>query len=324
MKEPYSQFENYMYWKYLARKYFWPIFLVSVALIFLASSFYTVASDEVGLILRFGKYAGTYDPGLHFKLPFGIDRVHKVQVMKMRTEEFGFRTKTPGVQSSFKSQGYTEESLMLSGDLNMAEVAWIVQYRISEPKDYLFSIREKEKNLRDVAETVIRQIVGDKSIDEVLTIGREEIEEEAKIKMQAIFNSYHMGVTVSLVKLQNVTPPKPVAPSFNEVNEARQEKEQKINKAYTEFNKTIPQVEGEAEKIVSQAEGYAIEKVNIAKGDVAKFDAICEEYIKAKKITQTRLYLETMGEIYRKAGKKIVIDENLRSIVPLLDLERLK
>ena len=285
------------------------------------SAFYTVEPDEVAVVLRFGKYSNTYEPGLHFKWPLGIDQVHKVKVAKIRTEEFGFRTRSVGVRSTYASAGFQEESLMLTGDLNTADVEWIIQYKVGSPTDYLFHVRDKRKNLRDVSESVLRSIVGDRSIDEILTIGRTEIEVEVKTKMQEILDKYRMGVEVTLVKLQNVTPPDPVAPSFNEVNESRQEKEQMINDALAEYNKTIPRVEGEAQQRISEAEGYAIDVVNTSKGDVAKFQSILKEYEKAEEITRTRLFLETMSEVYGRAGKKVLVDEDLKSILPLLNLD---
>lgn len=305
-------------------KYIPIIILVLFLLGGLLSSFYTVQPDEVAVVLRFGKYLGTYEPGLHFKLPFRIDNVYKLQITQIQTDEFGFRSsQARAYRTVYAQEEFDDESLMLTGDLNIGDVEWIVQHRIKDPKNYLFKIRDHQRTLRDISESVVQQIVGDRSIDEVLTIGRQEIEFEVTKKIQEVLDGYEMGAEIVLVKLQNVTPPKQVAPSFNEVNEARQEKERMINDALAEYNKTVPKLKGDAQQIISQAEGYAINKTNMARGDVARFCALLKEYLKAPEITKTRLYLEIMGEIYKKSGKKIVVDEEIKSILPILDLEKL-
>ena len=299
------------------------IFLVLIGLWFVLSSFYTVQPDEIAIVFRFGKDTGLYGPGLHWKVPFGVDKVTKVKLTKIRAEDFGFRTKKAGVRTVYSRANYDYESYMLTGDLNIAEVKWTVQYRVIDPKKYIFNIRNKKKNIRDVSEAITRLVVGNRSIDEVLTIGRSQIEDEVKRKMQEILNRYQMGVEITLVKLQNVAPPRPVAPSFNEVNEARQEKARIINEAIAEYDKTATELAGEARQIISEAKGYSEQKKNTAKGDVAKFKEMLKEYEKAKSITKKRLYLETMNEIYKKSGRKIIIDEDLKSVLPLLDLEKI-
>lgn len=296
---------------------------VILLLVVATTSFYTVQPGEVAVILRFGKLYGTSSEGLHFKIPFGVDQITKVEIAKIHTEEFGFVTYQPGVRTSYRPSDNKDESLVLTGDLNIVDVPWIVQYRIKNPTDYLFNVRNIVKTLRDISESVMREILGDRSVDEVLTVGRQDIEYLAKTKMQDLLNRYKMGVELNMVKLKNVRPPGPVARSFNEVNESRQERERMINEALAEYNKTIPRVKGEAQQILSQAEGYAINKVNMAKGDVAKFLALLKEYRKAKAITRTRLYLETMNEVYRNAGKKLILDEDVKSILPLLNVENL-
>jgi len=303
-------------------------FVILFLLILIFSSFYTIKTDEVGVIKRFGKYIDTTMPGLHFKLPFGIDTVTKVKGSNfIFPVEFGYRTIKAGVQTQFsKGQAYEQESLMLTGDLNCAEVTWVVQYRITNPKDFLFNVigRGSEgpiKTFRDISEAVARKIVGDHSVDEVIILNRREIALQIRENMQEILDNYKMGITVETVELQDVNPPDPVKPSFNEVNESRQEMEKVINQAYEAYNKVIPRAAGEAEKTIKQAEGYALNRVNRANGDANKFESVYKEYRMSKNVTRRRMYIETMNEILPKIEQKYIIDKDLESLVPLMQFD---
>jgi modulator of FtsH protease HflK len=298
------------------------VLLVVVFVFFMLflTCFYTVQPEEVGVVRRFGKYIATTGPGLHFKLPFGIDNLKKVKIQRIYKEEFGFRTIRAGVRSEFQAGAKFEESLMLTGDLNSVVVEWIVQYKIKDPFKYLFNIRNPTKTIRDLSESVMREVVGDRSVDEVLTIGRMEIEYEVQRHLQEIFNYYDMGVEIITVKLQNVTPPDPVKPSFNDVNEAKQDKERLVNEAWKEYNTVIPLADGENKKMVQSAEGFAIERINEAKGNTARFVKLYVEYRKARQITRKRLYLEEMQKVLKKVKKIYIIDKRARSLLPFIQL----
>jgi len=282
---------------------------------------FQVGANEVGIVLRFGAYTGTpAPPGLHMRLPWGIDRVYKVPVQTQLKEEFGFRTAVAGVRTSYDPKEFDEESLMLTGDLNAADVEWIVQYRIRDPYRYLFRVRHVEDTLRDLTEAVMRIVVGDRTVNEVLTVGRQEVATEVTTELQALCDQYEMGIAVDQVVLQDVTPPDPVKPSFNEVNQAQQEREKLINQARSEYNQVVPRAKGEAEQTIAQAEGYAVDRVNRARGDAARFSALLAEYRKAPAVTRRRIYLETLGEVLPRVERKIVLDEDAKGILPLLNL----
>lgn len=284
--------------------------------------FYTIQPDEVGVLLRFGKLVDTTKPGLHFKAPFGIDKVIPVKVEKIYTSEFGFKTKSAGVRTIYSQKSYQAESLMLTGDLNVLDLEWIVQFKINDPYSVLFHIRNIDKTIRDIAESVMRKIVGDYAFSEILTTKRIEINIKAQEEMQKILNSYGAGIQIVKIKLQDVNPPDKVKPAFNEVNQAKQEREELKNKAWKVYNQKIPQAKGEASKVIQEAQGYALEKVNMAKGDVKRFNLIRNEYAHAKEITIKRLYLEYMNEILPKVGKKYIIDSKEKGILPLLKLDQ--
>ena len=292
-----------------------------LAIVLLSTTFYSVATDEVGVVKRMGTYTRTVQSGLHLKLPFAIEKVHKVRVKYVFKEEFGFATERPGVRTIYRRGDFSAESHMLTGDLNAAVVEWIVQYRISDPVQYLFKVRGVPETLRDVAEASMRQIVGDRSVTEVLTVGRREVADEAQLVMQQILDSYETGIQIETVNLKDVNPPDPVKPSFNEVNEAKQEKERLINEAWSEYNKAIPAAEGEAERVIRDAEGYALARVNRAEGDAERFVAVWREYSRARDVTKRRLYLETMSEIFPKIPNKIIVDPELKNLIPLLQLD---
>ena len=303
-------------------KGFLPIAVAGIIIIAaLFSSFYSVGPDEVGVIRRFGKYTRTTNPGLHLKIPF-MEKVNKVKVKYIFKEEFGFRTTRPGIVSQFSQRDFFDESLMLTGDLNVLVVEWIVQFKIKDPVKLLFNIRDPLRTIRNISEAVMRQVVGDNTVNEVLTTRRVEINQEVQDKLQEILDSYDSGIQIVTVKLQDVNPPDQVKPSFNEVNEAKQEKEKVINQAWEQYNKIIPRARGEAEKTIKESEGYALNRVNRAQGDAAKFIAIWEAYKNSKEVTKKRLYLEAMNEILPKAGKKFIVDSKEKGILPLLNLSQ--
>ena len=285
------------------------------------SSFYTVEADEVGVIQRFGKYTETTSPGLHFKLPLGVETVKKVKVQRVFKEEFGFRTLKAGVRTTYGTRDYSAESLMLTGDLNSAVVEWIVQFRIKNPADFLFEVRDIRKTIRDASQAAMRQVVGDHSVDEVIIINRQDVAIEARDLIQDFLDKYKTGIDVVTVNLQDVNPPVPVQPAFNEVNEAKQEKERIINEALEAYNNVIPQARGIAEQEISKAEGYAINRINRSRGDAERFLALYKEYSRAKDVTRRRLYLETMLEVMPKAKQIYIIDEKQEGIIPLLQLQ---
>ena len=292
-------------------------FLVLIAL---KGIFYSIGPDEVGVIQRFGKYTRLSPPGLHLKIPFGIEKVTPVKVERVFKEEFGLRTLRPGVRTQYSPLEYTEESLMLTGDLNILDVRWIVQFRIEDPIKLLFNIRGPLENIRDISEVVMRRFVGDYRVDEVLTTKREEVDHLVQQEMQGIFDYYQSGVRVVTVKLLDVNPPEKVKPAFNEVNEAKQEREKMINQAWEAYNKVIPKARGEAEKTIREAEGYSLDKINRAKGESERFLSILAEYKKAPQVTKQRLYLETLSEVLPKAKEKYIIDPKQSSILPLLQI----
>jgi membrane protease subunit HflK len=292
-----------------------------LVIFFLATTFYTVGPEEVGVILRLGKYVRSTDPGLHVKLPFTIERVIKVPVQRQLKQEFGFRTVRAGVRSEYTTRGTSGESNMLTGDLNAAVVEWVVQYRIVEPYKYLFRVRNVQNTFRDMSEAVMRRVVGDRTVNEVLTVGRQEIADQVLQRLQELCDQYETGINVDQVVLQDVNPPDPVKPSFNEVNEAQQEKERLINQAQSEYNKVIPRARGEAEQTIRQAEGYALDRLNRARGDSARFVAFYDAYRMAPEVTRKRIYLETMNEILPQVKQKVIVDDDLRSVLPLLNLD---
>ena len=291
-----------------------------VVLIGLKGFLYSIGPEEMGVIQRFGKYTRLSSPGLHAKLPFGIEKVTPVKVMRVFKEEFGVRTLRPGVRTQYSPRQYLEESLMLTGDLNILDVRWIVQFKIKDPVKLLFNIRRPVDNIRDVSEVVMRRYAGDYRVDEVLTTKREEIDHLVELEMQKILDKYQSGIQVVTVKLLDVNPPERVRPAFNEVNEAKQEREKMINQAWEAYNKVIPKARGEAEKTIRMAEGYSLDKINRAKGEVERFLAILAKYKKAPKITQKRLYLETLLKVLPKAKEKYIIDPKQSSILPLLQI----
>jgi membrane protease subunit HflK len=291
------------------------------------TSVFTVDPEEKAVVLKFGKEDRIVGQGLHFKLPFFMEQEYKVPVQRQLKLEFGFRTtgnetRQQYAQTQYSGGNYATESLMLTGDLNVASIEWVTQYKIADPVKYLFKVRNVDQTFRDMNEAVMREIVGDRTINEVLTIGRGEIQNLAMEKLSALCKEYTLGIVVSQVILQDVSPPEPVKPAFNEVNQAEQEKETTIQNALAEYNREIPKAEGTALKTVEAAEGYAVKRVNEAKGAVSRFTQVYEEYQKAPGITRQRIYLETMAEIYQAVDRKIIIDEDVNGVLPLLNLNQ--
>ena len=298
----------------------WIVVVIVIALFAAFSMVYTVGVDEVGVVQRFGKYVRTTSPGLNFKAPSGIETVTKVKVRYVYKEEFGLRTLQAGIQTRYASDtAYLSESLMLTGDLNVAVVPWIVQYRINDPYKYLFKVNNVTNTLKDLAESSMRLVVGDRSIDEVIN-KREEIADQARGLLQKELDEAETGISISTIEMKKTTVPEPVQPSWNEVNQATQEKEKMVFQAQEEYNKIIPQARGQAEKTIKAAEGYALDRVNRAKGDAARFIALHEEYRKASDVTRRRLYLEAIGDIFPKLGKKFIMDSDQQNMLPLLNL----
>lgn len=296
------------------------VIFVVVVVIVAWSGFFQVGPEEAGVIVRFGKYTKTVMPGLNFKIPF-IEEVYKVPVERQQKLEFGFRTTSADVRSQYTKRGTQDESLMLTGDLNLADVEWVVQFRVNDPYKYLFKVRNPESTLRDVSEGAVRQIVGDRTVNEVLTVGRTEIASSVQQLIQDLANNYELGVKIDQVVLQDVNPPDPVKAAFNAVNEAQQEKETLINQAKSEYNKVIPKAKGQAEETIQKAEGYAVERVNNAEGQVARFNELYSEYVRAPDVTRQRIYLETLQKVLPELGNKIITDQEGNNVLPLLQMQ---
>jgi len=295
--------------------------LVVLGLILLFSSFYTIGADQEGIILRFGRYIDTVSPGLHLRLPFGIDKVYKEKVKEIKKQEFGFRTVRAGVTTQYaRSRRLDAESLMLTGDLNSAVVEWVVRYKIKNLKDYFFNLRDVHDTIRDVSEAAMRLIVGDRSVDEVLTVGRGEVALETQKEISRRLDEYKAGIHVVAIKLKEVTPPDPVKDAFNAVNEARQKKDAIINRAEEKRNSVIPAAHGERQKMIEEAKGYRIKRINEAKGEAEEFLAVLREYRTARDVTRRRLYLETMNEILPKVGEKYIIQGETSGLLKLLNI----
>ncbi|NOZ83755.1 MAG: FtsH protease activity modulator HflK [Epsilonproteobacteria bacterium] len=297
------------------------IAIAIIVAVILFSSWFTVKTDSVGVVLRFGKYVRIAGPGLNFKLPYGIEKVYDVPVQRQLKLEFGFRSVLPGMRTQYSEKGYKSESLMLTGDLNAVVVQWIVQYRIDNPYDYLFKVKDPTQVFRNMNEAVMRSVVGDRTVDEVLTVGRQEVAATATKMLQKLSNQYGMGIRVAQVVLQDVMPPEQVKPAFNAVNEAQQEKAKLINQALANYNRAIPKAKGKAAQTIQIAKGYAINKINRAKGNADRFDKFFNAYMTAKNVTYQRIYLNTMADILSKAKK--VISDGKATTLPILPLKRL-
>jgi modulator of FtsH protease HflK len=296
---------------------------VAIALVLLWAFFscYTaVPADSVGVLTRFGKYVGILEPGLRFRLPFGVDRVQLVEIQRQMKLEFGFGTRG-GSNPYQESPEPEEEASMVTGDLNMASVEWVVQFRIDDARAWVFNVFDPQMTLRDASESVMREVIGDRTVDEVLTVGRQEIEDQCLLRLKELSKRYDLGAGIMQVQLKNVHPPVPVQASFNAVNQAQQEREQQINLANGEYNKAVPRARGLAAQKISEAEGYALQRVNEARGDADKFSAVFQEYAKAPEITRQRLYFETMKIVLPNLERKIILDDKATGVLPLLNLQ---
>jgi len=294
------------------------IVLVLVIALYLATGIFVVAPDEQGVVRRFGKFIRIESPGLNYHLPFPIETVLSPAVTQVKRVEIGFRTITFGPPARYRE--IPAEALMLTGDENIVSAEAIVQYKIKDPVNYLFNIILHEQTVRSAAEATLRQVIGERKIDEALTVGKYEIQEETKKLLQELLDSYKAGILIVAVQLQDVNPPKEVQDAFKDVASAKEDKSRYINQAQGYRNDLIPKARGEAVKMTKEAEGYKIERIKKAEGDVAKFNSILTEYKKGEYITQARLYLETMEEIFPNMNKVIVDLEENQSLINLLPL----
>ena len=300
------------------------VILILLAIFFGSSTVFKIEYDEVGVIQRFGKYVRTNQPGLNFKLPTGIEKLTKVRVTHVYKEEFGFRSARADARERFSSGSENiNVSLMLTGDLNVAIVPWIVQYRIKDPFNYLFKVRDVNRLLVDMSEAAMRLVVGDRSVNEVIN-KRNEIAVEAREVLQKEMDNAESGIHIVTIEMKKTNVPGPVQPSFNEVNQAVQEKETLIYQAKEDYNKAVPAARGEAERTIKGAEGYALDRVNRAKGDASRFKSMYAEYAKAKDVTKRRLYLEMLRDLFPKLGEKFIIDADQKNLLPLLNLGKQK
>ncbi|MFD2999368.1 FtsH protease activity modulator HflK [Pontibacter toksunensis] len=318
-EEPNYRLQYYMF---LLSKHYRKILLGLILLIIVFTSIRTVGPEEEGVVLYVGQFDRTVEPGLHFILPFGIEEMEKIPVQRQLKQEFGFRTVEAGTNTQYSRENFGDESLMLTGDLNLANVEWVVQYRIVDSYNYLFQVRNADKALRDMSESAVRKVVGDRTVNEVLTVGRQEVATSVEVLLQKMCDEYQNGIRIDQVVLQDVNPPEPVKPSFNAVNEAQQERETLINQAESEYNRIIPRARGEADETIQLAEAYALKRVNVATGEADRFNSLFEEYVKAPEVTRKRLYLETMERLLPKIGDKVIVDENGNNVLPLLNLNQ--
>ena len=321
MEQFHESTDRRSYTRFITKKRILFVILGVIFLGCLATSFYIVEADEIGVVLRFGKSVRQSEPGLHFKLPLGIEVAVSVPVRKIFKEEFGFRTLKAGIRTEYDPSDYADESLLLTGDLNIADVEWVVQYKIKDPILLLFAVRNTQKALRDLSESVMSRVIGDRTVTEVLTVGRIEIAAEVEDHLQQLLDLYQTGLEVARVTLQDVNPPDAVKSAFNAVNEAKQEKGRLINEARRDYNQSVPKAKGLAAQKISEAQGYALKRVNEAQGDAERFKAIRSEYQKAKAVTRRRLYLEAMREVLPQVKENYVIDGKANTPISILQLK---
>jgi modulator of FtsH protease HflK len=314
-----QQIEDYLAW---IRGNIGKVLLGLLVLLVLATSIKTIKPEEQGVVLFLGRFTRTVQPGLSFIAPLGLEKMYKIPVQRQLKVEFGFRTVTPGTRTVYSTQDFGDESLMLTGDLNLADVEWVVQYRILDSYKYLFKVRDAEDALRDMSEAAMRKVVGDRTVNEVLTVGRQAVASNVETLLQQMCVEYENGLQIEQVVLQDVNPPEKVKPSFNAVNQAQQERETLINQAESEYNQVIPRARGEAEETIQLAEAYALNRVNRAIGEADRFSSLYAEYVKAPEVTKKRLYFEILERILPKIGDKIVVDEKGNSVLPLLNMDR--
>jgi len=292
-----------------------------LALVFLSTSFYIVDQTEEAVITRFGRYLTTTGPGMHYKLPFGIDKHYPVKTRVVQTEQFGFRTIKSGINTVYSNETFPEESTMLTGDLNIVDVEWIIQYRIVDPRAWLFNVKEKTNTLRDVSRSIINMLVGDRTILDVIGPERTNIEVEGTKLMNETFNKYGLGIEVIAVKLQNIVPPKGVQEAFEDVNKAIQDMNRLINEGKEAYNAEIPKAQGQAAQQIQVAQGYATERINKANGDVARFNSVYEEYRKAPDVTRKRLYYEMIEAVFQNQSGTTLIDRRFQNFLPMKNLD---
>lgn len=302
-----------------------PFLFLGIAIV--EGSYFTIAPEQIGMVLRFGKKHRIAEPGLHFCLPLGIEVIHKVPIRRQLKMEFGFRSVNQGnARTTYidhnQNRDLLQESLMVTGDLNAAVVEWIVQYRIQDPYQYLFDVRDPERTFHDASESIMREVVGDHTVDEVLTVGRQSVADSAMEGLQKLVDAYKMGIRIEQIVLQDVNPPDEVKASFNEVNQSQQERERLINMAHADYNQVVPRAKGEAQQRIQEAEGYAMERVNHAQGEAARFNALFAEYQKAPDVTKRRMYLETLEVVLPRISTKYIIDEKIQGVTPFLSLGR--
>jgi modulator of FtsH protease HflK len=301
------------------------VLAIVVIAIVLWTSWFTIQPEETGIVQRFGAVVRTAGPGLHFKFPLGIERVRTLPTARVLKEEFGFRTlaSAPGQRTRYAAgtQDLKKESLMLTGDLNVIDVQWIIQYRIEDPILYLFNVRQTDKTIRDITEAVMRRVVGNRLGSDVLTVARVEVSSEAKVEIQKILSEYKTGVRLVTVELQDVTPPDSVKPAFNDVNEARQDRERTINQAQEQANLEIPKARGVATQSVSESEGYALERTNRAKGEANRFKAILADYERSPEVTRRRLYLESVSSFLAGMKDLYIVDSDQKALIPWLSMK---
>ena len=299
-----------------------PLFVILAILgLSVYSGVFMVDQTEEGVVLRFGKHNRTVGPGLHTKIPFGIERSFKVPTQVVQNMAFGFRVEQAGVNTVFSDVDYPEESIMLTGDLNIIDVEWIIQYRISDPHAWLFNVDNQEQTIRDISQSVVNLLVGDRAIFDVIGGGRTNIEENARTAMNAIFDNYQLGIRITQVRLQNIVPPVGrVQDAFEDVNKAIQDMNRLINEGRQQYNSEIPRVRGEAQAVVNIAEGYRAQRVNRAEGEVDRFNSIVGEYLANPELTRTRLYYEMFEEVFADGENTDLIDRNLDNIIPLSNI----
>jgi membrane protease subunit HflK len=302
---------------------YWLVLLGLIGIIVLATfamSFYTIDANERGVVLRFGKYDRTTTPGLHWKMPWNLEKLYKVKVDYQYKEEFGFRTLRAGVKSRYSTENFNKESWILNGDMKITDIKWTVQYRIQDPVSVLFNVKDVSGTIRNISESVIREIVGDRSFHETVQLERVQIGELARTQMQKVLDSYNIGISIKMLQLKDVFPTEHVRDSFNEVNRAKQEQETVINEAQRIYNKEIYKAQGESKKIIQEASGYAVNRTNNAQGDANFFNSVFKRYQDAEQITKTRLYIETMEQLLKRVNNKYIIDEDLKGVLPFLNM----
>ena len=299
--------------------------IVLIAVIVLAgilSSLYMVDQTEQSVILLFGKYNRITGPGLHTKLPFGIEQNYNVPTQVIQTMPFGFRTQQAGVSTIYDKSDYPEESVMLTGDLNIVDVEWVIQYRIVDPYKWLFKVENRTKTIRDISQSVINMLVGDRAILNVMGSERTIISLESQELMNEIFDTYDLGISVTTVQLKNIVPPiGEVQDAYEDVNMAIQDMEKLINEGKESYNNEIPLAQGQAAQMIQIAEGYATERVNEANGNVARFNSVLTEYEKNKSVTRSRLYIEMIEDVFGQEEGTDIIDKNLDNFLPLKSLQ---